>query len=142
VSFGQPPSGPPAWNDYAAPYGQPPAGGALPPPSPGFGPSGPQPDPLAIVSVILGAFGLLGSFISLCCCLGWASLPLGIAGAVLGFVSLSRQNAHPELYTGRPLALTGIGLGIAAVLVAGGMIGLSFAMNLGMASLENNPWGY
>lgn len=63
-------------------------------------------DPCAVMSIIFGTLSLL-----LFCFFGWL---FGLAGLILGIVSLQRLKQHDQL-TGAPMAITGIVLSSLAV---------------------------
>jgi hypothetical protein len=81
---------------------------------------GPQTDPLAFVSLGVSAFSLVTCF---CCSLvggvigaGFSSI-FGIAGAVLGAISVFRIQKEPNRLTGKPLAMAGIAVGGVSVVI-------------------------
>ena len=99
---------PPGWNAPPGGYGV-----GLPPgvsANAGYGgPPGQTQDQFAVVSLVLGIFGLLLVF-----CCGPLSIVLGIAAVTFGLVSLSRIAKEPERYSGKPLAIAGIVIGALA----------------------------
>jgi hypothetical protein len=136
ISFGQPPEGggggfgppggappgggfgPPPGGD---PFGQPPAGGALPPAGGGFGPApgapgpgAPAIDPVAIAAAALGVVSLITCF---CCGIFGVPIPLLAAGA--GAFSLIRQKNEPEKFGGpsKILAIVGIAVGALSLIM-------------------------
>jgi len=99
------PGGPPGYGPPPGPMGPP--GGYGPPPG-GFGPPGapfgmtPQFHPLAITSMVLGILA-----IPTCCC-GLLGAPLGVAGLVLGIVSMRKIRSEPQAWKGGGMAMAGI----------------------------------
>jgi len=79
--------------------------------------------------------GLIFGILSVTCC--WCCCPFGIVGLVCSLVGMSQINRHPELYTGRGLAITGLILS-AASLVLGFGLGL---LNLALHP-ENFTWQF
>jgi hypothetical protein len=113
--YGQPPGGPPG-------YGPPPGGGFGPPPG-GFGPpggpmmmGGPRFNPLALTSMILGILS-----IPMCCCQA-LSVPLAIAGLVLGIIGLTKIRANPQGWKGGGMAIAGIATSSVGIILS--LIGL------------------
>jgi hypothetical protein len=71
---------------------------------PGTGPSDQrQVEPFAALSLAIGTFGILTSW-----CCGVFVVVTGLAGVVIGVVSLGRIAADPGRYRGRGLAIAGI----------------------------------
>jgi polyferredoxin len=66
----------------------------------------------ALWGMIFGILSLLGCF---CCCWG---VPLGALGLIFSLIGLSQINARPEMYEGRSLAIVGIVLSGASLLIA------------------------
>jgi hypothetical protein len=146
--FGQPPGG--------GGFGQPPGGGFGPPPGGGFGPSpsgpggdpfggappggiaggAPQNDPLALASLGTGAAGLLLSFVSFCCCIGYLSIPLALAAIGTGVFSLQRQKKDPAQFGGKNFAFAGIALGGVTLLAAIVIIVLSLVVGFGGSMMQ------
>jgi hypothetical protein len=75
-------------------------------------PGGPRPDPLAIVSLILGVLS-----VPFCCC--WASGVLTSAAAlVLGILGLRRIRSNPQVWSGGGMAIAGIVCGSIGLVLA------------------------
>jgi len=74
-------------------------------------------------------FGILSV---ICCCCGF---PFGILGLVFSLIGLSQINANPELHEGRAMAVAGLILSIASLLLDAG----SMAFNL-LASQPHVMW--
>ena len=70
----------------------------------------------------------------LCCCCG---CPFNILGLVFSLIGLSQINRHPELYEGRGLAIAGLILSAASLV-------LGFGLNLFNLALhpENLEWHF
>ncbi|HZF01496.1 MAG TPA: DUF4190 domain-containing protein [Methylomirabilota bacterium] len=58
--------------------------------------------------------GMICGILSIVCCCGF---PINIIGIILSLVALSQINRHPELYEGRGLAITGLILSVASILL-------------------------
>ena len=84
----------------------------------GSEPSSGQTEPMAVVSLALGAAGFLLSM----CCIG---LPLGVFAVVFGVVALTR--IEPEGPRGKGLAIGGIVLGVLGPLLYVGLNLLGWA---------------
>jgi len=76
-----------------------------------MGPMGPQLNPLAIASMVLGILS-----IPTCCC-AFIGTPLSIAAVVLGIVSMGKIKNQPQAWKGTGLAITGIVTGSVGVLL-------------------------
>ena len=99
-----PPSGPPGGYGVGMPPGIEPDGGD-------FGGGGAPTDPLAWVSLALGALGLATAF----CC--WPLMfALACGGIVTGIIALVQNRSDPRRHGGRGLAITGIVLSVLAPL--------------------------
>ena len=118
---GTPPVGPPTGAGYPPPasypqaaYPPPPPGGYPPPGDypqpgyPGYGPPRPS-SGLAVAALVVGIIGVLTSFVVL-------GGVLGIVALVLGIIGLGK--ARRGLASGRGMAITGIVLGVLAILIA------------------------
>jgi hypothetical protein len=117
-----PPGGAPPGGGYGPPpgYGQPPGYG---PPPGGFGPQmpvGPQFNPLAITSMVLGILSIPS------CCCWFAGAPLAIAGLVLGVVGLQKIRANPQTWRGGGMAVAGIVMASIGILLALGALFTTF----------------
>ncbi|HEX4627834.1 MAG TPA: DUF4190 domain-containing protein [Gemmatimonadales bacterium] len=77
-----------------------------------LGPAGPQVNPLAVASMVLGILS-----IPACCC-WFTSAPLAIAGLVLGIVSLQKVRASPQAWRGGGMAIAGIVTASVGILLA------------------------
>jgi hypothetical protein len=75
---------------------------------------GPQVDPLAIVATVLGVLSLIT-----CVCCGIFGIPLPIAAAICGGISLSRQRNDPDRFSSssKPLAIVGLVIGIISLIL-------------------------
>lgn len=69
-----------------------------------------QDQTLPVISLILGIFGLV-----LICC--YAGFPLGAAAIVTGYLGMSNANKDPMQYGGKGMAIAGMVLGAAGILV-------------------------
>ncbi len=74
-----------------------------------------QDQTLPVISLILGAFGLI-----LICC--YAGFPLGAAAIVTGYLGLNNANKDPMQYGGKSMAIGGIILGAIGILATLGWI--------------------
>jgi hypothetical protein len=64
--------------------------------------------------------GFIFGILSLpCCCCGF---PFNVLGLVFSLVGLSQINRHPELYEGRALAIAGLILSGASLVLTFGMV--------------------
>jgi Domain of unknown function (DUF4190)/GYF domain 2 len=59
-------------------------------------------------------FGILSW--TFCCCYG---VPLNILGIIFSAIALSQINRHPEVYEGRGLAIAGLAISIASLVICG-----------------------
>ncbi len=87
---------------------------------------GAQQEPMAIVSIVLAAVSLPLYF-----CCGAFALAANLVGLILGFVSMSRIKNEPARYSGRGLAIAGLAvngaflvLNIVLMVFVFGMVGL------------------
>ena len=78
-------------------------------------------------------FGIL-SVTSFCCCCG---CPLNILGLVFSLIGLSQINRHPEIYEGRGLAIAGLILSAASLVLGFGLVLLNLALHP-----ENLEWHF
>ncbi len=76
------------------------------------------------------AAGLIFGILSLtcCCCCG---CPFSVLGLICSLIGWSQINRHPELYEGRALAVTGLILSAAGLLLGCGFSLLHFALHPG-----------
>ena len=101
----------------------------------------PQPDPMAIFSILLGLLSWgLGCCVGLVFSIGAVVvLPVSLIGMVVGVISLRRIRAEPEFYTGVPIAAVGIAINALHFLVTlllGAAIGLVLAGIFAIPMLE------
>ena len=84
-------------------------------------------DPLALISLVLGA----STWVSGACCFPAAGLGVivGVVGVALGVVSLSRIAAHPQMYEGRAVAITGICVSVLGPIATFTMLYLLFRVH-------------
>ncbi len=76
---------------------------------------------LALISFIAGILALLSS-VSACCCYGTINGLLGLVALVLGLVAVGQNRKEPGAYNNNWMAVTGIILGVLAVLISIGVI--------------------
>jgi GYF domain 2/Domain of unknown function (DUF4190) len=89
------------------------------PPTIGAGsPVGLNTNACAVTGLVLGILSITGG---LCCCYG---VPFNIAGLIFSLVGLAQINNHPELYNGKGMAVAGLILSGASLLLAVAMIAL------------------
>lgn len=113
-------------------------------------------DILAILSLVLGALGLLSglfsdvsAFFAACCCLGMVGVLLGgalglllsLAGIVLGGVSMARIRKTPDELGGKGLAIGGILVSLVASLASCAAVVLWVLMYMGLFAF-NAAQGY
>lgn len=96
-------------------------------------------DQMAVASVGLGAAGLVTSCLSFLCCIGYVSVPLGIAAIVTGVMSLQRQKQTGA--GGRPLALAGIACGAVGIVIPIVALILSLALGIGGGMMQGMSQG-
>ena len=89
----------------------------------------PPNDPLAVISLVCG---ILAVILGGCC--GLFGLPLALAAIVTGFISLNRIKADPEQYGGHGLALAGVIVGAASIVLAL----LMFALGIGLSLVTDS----
>ncbi len=77
-------------------------------------------------------FGIL-SLMCFCCC----GCPFNILGLVFSLIGLSQINRHPELYEGRGLAIAGLILSVASLVLGFGLALLNLALHP-----ENLEWHF
>jgi hypothetical protein len=70
--------------------------------------------------------GLIFGILSLTCCCG---CPFNILGLVFSLIGLSQINRHPELYEGRGLAIAGLILSAASLILSFGLALLHSALH-------------
>ena len=78
-------------------------------------------------------FGIL-SVTSCCCC---CCCPFNILGLVFSLIGWSQINRHPELYEGRGLAIAGLILSAASLILGFGLVLVSLALHP-----ENPGWQF
>ena len=91
------------------------------PPRPGTSMAGPIPKTNSFATA-----GLIFGILSLTCCCG---CPFNILGLVFSLIGLSQINRHPELYEGRGLAITGLILSAASLVLGFVLALLNFAFH-------------
>jgi hypothetical protein len=70
--------------------------------------------------------GLIFGILSWACCCGF---PFNVLGLVFSLVGLSQINRHPELHEGRGLAIAGVVLSAASLVLTFGVMLLNLAFN-------------
>jgi hypothetical protein len=70
--------------------------------------------------------GLILGILSLTCCCGF---PFNIPGLVFSLIGLSQINRHPEIYEGRGIAIAGIILSAAGLVLGMGLLMLNLALH-------------
>jgi hypothetical protein len=78
--------------------------------------------------------GLIFGILSLTCC---CCCPFNILGLVFSLIGLSQINRHPELYEGRGLAIAGLILSAASLILGFGLAVLNLALHP-----ENFEWHF
>lgn len=86
-------------------------------------PAPPVMNPLALIGFILS---IVSATVGLCCCYGF---PFNIAGIVCSVIGLVQIRKQPERYSGRGLAIAGVILGIASIILAGVFLLLGVALS-------------
>ena len=81
-----------------------------------------DPSPLAIISLVLGIFGIL-----MACCFGPFSLPFGLGAVITGYLALQKSHDMPG---GKAMPVTGLICGALALLFSIAMIALMIFVNL------------
>lgn len=82
-----------------------------------------QQNNLAVTGLILGIISLVMAF---CCCGG---LPLNLLGIILCSIGLTQINRQPDVYTGKGVAIAGLIISCASLLLGIGIMILSAALN-------------
>jgi Domain of unknown function (DUF4190)/GYF domain 2 len=107
------------------------AGNFAPPIPPGIGPmrlgtstAGQLPKTNAFATA-----GLIFGILSLTCFCGCCGCPFNILGLVFSLIGLSQINRHPELYEGRGLAIAGLILSAASLVLGFGLTLLNLALH-------------
>ncbi|MFT5679891.1 MAG: hypothetical protein ACI8RZ_000796 [Myxococcota bacterium] len=78
-----------------------------------------QTDPLALASLLIGLF----SWMAGCCggaifpLIGMISVPFALVGIVLGGMSIKKISGAPEQWSGKPIAIIGIVINVALLLL-------------------------
>lgn len=93
------------------------------PPGPGFGPTGPKPNPMALAGMILG---IVSVTVGLCCCYG---LPFSVAGIIVSILALNQIKTDPANQQGRGMAIAGLCCSIASIVIAGLLVIFGVAAN-------------
>ena len=78
--------------------------------------------------------GLIFGILSVICCCG---CPFNLLGLVFSLIGLSQINRHPELYEGRGLAIAGLILSAASLMLGFGLALLNFVFHP-----ENFSWSF
>ena len=115
------------------------AGQFAPPVSPAMGPwpgtstAGqlPKTNSFATAGLIFGILSLM------CCCGCCCGCPFALLGLFFSFIGLSQINRHPELYEGRGLAIAGLILSAASLVLGFGLVLLQLARHP-----ENFEWHF
>lgn len=88
-----------------------------------------QTDPLALTSLIIGLFSWMVG-----CCggaifpfIGLVSVPCALVGVVLGGMSMQKISRAPDQWSGKPLAIVGIVINLALLLMMLVMAGMLVA---------------
>jgi len=107
----------------APPAGLPPIPHPIRPPLPQDGMwRPPRTNGFAVTGLILGIFSLLTA----CCCSG---LPFNLLGVIFSAIGLSQINRQPDIYTGKGVAIAGLIVSIASLLLGIGFMTLSLVLN-------------
>jgi hypothetical protein len=99
------------------------------PPLPGASTAGQMPKTNSFATA-----GLIFGILSVTCCCG---CPFNILGLVFSLIGLSQINRHPELYEGRGLAIAGLILSAASLVLGFGLALLNLALHP-----ENFEWHF
>ncbi len=81
--------------------------------------------------------GLIFGILSVTCFCGCCGCPFNIFGLVFSLIGLSQINRHPELYEGRGLAIAGLILSAASLVLGFGLALLNLALHP-----ENLEWHF
>ena len=108
-------------------YFAPPIPPTIGPSRPGTSMAGQRPKTNSFATAGL-IFGILSVTCCFCCCAG---CPFNILGLVFSLVGLSQINRHPELYEGRGLAIAGLILSAASLVLGFGLTLLNLALHPG-----------
>lgn len=79
-------------------------------------------------------FGILSLLCGCGCCCG---LPFNLAGLVFSLIALVQINQHPDRYEGRGMAIAGLILSVASLILGFGLILLNLALHP-----ENLGWNF
>ena len=99
------------------------------PPGPGTSRAGQWPKTNSFATA-----GLIFGILSVICCCG---CPFNIFGMVFSLIGLLQINRHPELYEGRGLAIAGLILSVASLVLGFGLALLNLALHP-----ENLEWHF
>ena len=77
--------------------------------------TGSQDQTLPIISLVLGILGL----VTICC---YGGIPFGIGAIVTGFLGMKNADSNPHRYGGKGMAIAGLILGAAGLLIGVGII--------------------
>lgn len=91
----------------------------------GYSVSGPQTDPFAIASLVLG----LVSIVFVCCCM-YIGIAAGTIGAVLGFMSINRIKDQQYNVQGHSMAIAGVTTSIIGILLCIAYLLFTLVFNL------------
>lgn len=95
------------------------------PTSPGYpmpGPVGPKQNPMAITGLVMGIMAILTT----CCCYG---VPFNLLGIVFSIIGLAQIKNDPVNQLGKPLALAGLILSIASIVIVVILLILGVTLN-------------
>lgn len=81
----------------------------------------PRTSPFALTGMIMGLISLT---CGLCCCYG---IPFNLLGIVFSLIALAQIRANPYVYSGKPLAITGLVTSLVSFALAGLLAILGFA---------------
>jgi Domain of unknown function (DUF4190)/GYF domain 2 len=105
------------------------------PPKPGISTAGRMAttNSFAVTGMVCGILSLM-----LCCCCG--GFPFNILGLIFSLIALSQIKASPELHEGRGLAIAGLILSIASLLI--GVVGMLFNLAMNQPHVSWNVSGF
>lgn len=79
---------------------------------------------LAIAALVCGILAIPGA----CCC--YAGIPVGIAGAVMGGIAMSKAKNSPDTHGGGGMALAGLICGIIGAVITIVLLALGMGMQM------------
>jgi hypothetical protein len=91
---------------------------------PGISTAGPLPKTNSFATA-----GLIFGILSLMCCCGCPFNILGVLGLVFSLIGLLQINRHPEFYEGHGIAIAGLVLSAAGLVLGFGLVFLNLALN-------------